>query len=219
MSAAADHIDNFEVGPFLLTVSSSGPFISADSQPIAISGGANGGTRTVMSLFFGGTGAATASLSPDGVGGFDDSFVFGVDSGASALLQFDYAPVDADFLNIPAMLAQWDRLSLDYITNRSGIASVLVNSNGNVATATASYTPGSNTLDFLFSSFTGMPIDFTDIDGVMLYIPLAGGGSGPGSFSGSLFYRNGSVAVPEAGSLAGLFAASAVLALRRRRAV
>jgi hypothetical protein len=199
MQTYADHIDNYEDGSFFQSVSSAGPFSAVSTQ--SLGSGANGGSRMVQSFFVGGVGTAAIELSADNPDTFDDAFVLSVDSNADAMFMFHYDNMNADLLNIPGQNAMWDRLSLDYLSNTSGVATVMLETNGNFAIATASFLPGTDTLDFDYNSFVGDAIDFADIDSIMLAIPVTGNGAaGPASFSGFSFYRGGFVAIPEPGS-------------------
>jgi hypothetical protein len=145
--------------------------------------------------------------------------VLAVDSAASAFYQFEYAPTDGDLRNIPSSSSDWDRLTLKYTANTSGIASVILESNGNFASAVATYNPGTQSLEFLYGDFAGDPIDFADIDGILLSVAVAGqGAGGPASLSLSFFGPGGAIAIPEPSAVGLLGTVLLTLAgVRRRR--
>ena len=218
----ANHIDFFDDGPFAQTNNAANP-----ANQFAVTGiptaGTLGGRRDVTLDSDAGT--VSFSLNPTGPGTNDDFAVFSAAAGSRGSVTVAYgraADLNANFLDIPNSMMQWDRIRLTLQGASSGSVSVTLFSDGQgFATILRpfSFANGGN-IDFLYADFTAQNPAFTletfrDVDLVNFTIF----GNDGATYNIASFDRNGSV-VPEPSSTAllGIVVAGIAATYLRRRA-
>ena len=217
----ANHIDFFDDGPFSQTNNAANP-----ANEFAVTGiptaGTLGGRRDVTLDSDAGT--VSFSLNPTGAGANDDFAVFSAAAGSRGSVTVAYGragDLNANFLDIPNSMLQWDRIRLTLQGASSGSVSVTLFSDGQGFTTLVrffSFANGGN-VDFLYADFMASSPAFTadtfrDIDLVNFTIF----GNDGATYNIASFDRNGSV-VPEPSStvLLGIAAAGITVAYLRRR--
>lgn len=111
-AASANHIDFFDGGNFSVNGGNTGRSTTVSGIPTAST---LGGRRVVIA--FSSPGTATASLNAVNPGTDDDALIFSSGQATGTTLTIDYGlggELNADFLDIPGMDAQWDRFRLNF---------------------------------------------------------------------------------------------------------
>ncbi len=232
LAASANHVDFFEDGLFSI-LDASGNGSATSTQTGLPTGNTLGGRRDVTLTSTGGGTVNASLLQGDAVVGDnnDVSLLFfpsatGNPRGILTLAYGVGGPLNANFLDIPGSVNDWDRLRVVFGANSTASSLVTVSLFSSTADGTAmqslAYGGGAGNLDFLYSNFTGDALTQTflrDIDQASLSIT----GDARFNFVVQSFNRNGSVAPAQAVSepatllLFGAGMASMALARRRRQ--
>lgn len=182
----ASHIDFFDAGPFELTVGAGETDSAVQNVPTGASGAIGGQrfvtlTSTSTPPLGGGMSAVLQVDDPDK----NDNSVFltampGVTSGGSMQLEYGAGTaLEADFVGIPGMNADWDRIVVDYLSldDYGGAMTVtLTTGNGATSAITRSIEAGAHRLEILYSEFfcDAPTLDLGDVDYVSLELSLPG---------------------------------------------
>lgn len=227
-TASANHIDFIDSGPFSFSAAGGGgpATQTVDGLDPALT---LGGQRDMtLSVVGPATNTASASLSgPFGAANDDDAMTYTTSAaGSFSLTNGAGGDLNANFLDIPMMTADWDRVRLDFGPGSSSAqitTSLFSREDGGTLTSTMAFAGGDNNVDFLHTGFGPAATDafLRNIDSATFQVDA----SGAGTYSIESFNRNGFVpegqvqAVPEPGSL-GLMAlglgALGFAAFRRR---